>query len=647
MNDPEIRTAQDLSALVERAKKGDQNAYTALYEATAQEVYRTVRAMVRREELTLDIQQDAYVHAFTHLDQLRDPARFLPWIRSIAVNQTRSALRKQTPILFTELENEEWENVPEIVDLDPSGSPELSLERKENARLIREMLDGLSEGQRMLVGMYYYEQIPVERIAGELGVSAGTVKTQLYRARQKIEAAVKELEAQGVKFYGLSPLGFLLALLKKQEPDAKASRELLNGTLSRAGVAAESVAVHVGRSFFQTVLGRVVLGLLAAAVIGGGVVGYRWLRDHANYGDVRPTETVESAEDLTTEPVSTEADATEPVTTEPVDSAEDLSTEPVTTEPVTTEPEISTEASDIPEDPTESSDTQTEPTMPTLSQSSEPQSGMPGSAIPTEIPTPIESQPAEVSVPSSSDTAETELSRPRVVDCYWAFPGKYELFDQPWDSHEYIHVDTENGAVPWLFTDNDNVVTVQALGEYTGGDLREGQTGYMWLATFHGSGTAHVYCVLDGEITHVLTVTNPEYPETILECYKDIDSDIDSDSICLKLDWYERICIVVQGLTEPTVYLDRPDVVRAGELQSFDGGNTNWIHRGYYVYITPLQPGTAHLSVSLNGTVYKTFAVTVLNEYCFPPQTEPTEETTEPAPEPTTEPAPESTAPDS
>ena len=49
--------------------------------------------------------------------------------------------------------------------------------------------------QRLIVGMYYYEQLPVGKIAEDLGVTPGTVKTQLYRSRKKIEAAVKRSAA--------------------------------------------------------------------------------------------------------------------------------------------------------------------------------------------------------------------------------------------------------------------------------------------------------------------------------------------------------------------------------------------------------------------------------------------------------------------
>ena len=78
---------EDMTALVAAAKNGDQDAFTALYEATNQDVYRSIRALLRSEELALDIQQDAFVYAFSHLDQLGNPEKFRTWVRSIALNQ--------------------------------------------------------------------------------------------------------------------------------------------------------------------------------------------------------------------------------------------------------------------------------------------------------------------------------------------------------------------------------------------------------------------------------------------------------------------------------------------------------------------------------------------------------------------------------
>ena len=122
--------------LLERARTGDREALTALYECSHQEVYRTVHAMLRDENLVLDVQQETYLHAFSHLDQLRDAGSFLPWLRQIAVNVARTQLRKRTPILFSELSANDAAAAPDgaLNSKDHSGDPVLHLEQKENAR---------------------------------------------------------------------------------------------------------------------------------------------------------------------------------------------------------------------------------------------------------------------------------------------------------------------------------------------------------------------------------------------------------------------------------------------------------------------------------------------------------------------------------
>ena len=312
-----MKTERSMTELVAAIRGGDQDAFTELYERTSQEVYRTARAVLRNEDEALDVQQDTFVYAFRHLDQLSEPEKVRSWLRSIAVNRAKTLLRRNTPVLFTELENDEGEGLPEQADLSLDASPELSLERKETAELVNEILGELSDGQRAAVAMYYYEQMSVNEIAESLGVNVSTVGTQLFRGRKKIEEAVRALEKKGVKLYGLSPVGFLVALMKRQAPTAQAGQAVLAKTLSKAGLAAgtktaaaagagatavpvaETVVLQATRPFFSTIVGKVVLGVLCAGVIGGGIAGYNWAKDKLS-SKSSPILNVETAENLNT-----------------------------------------------------------------------------------------------------------------------------------------------------------------------------------------------------------------------------------------------------------------------------------------------------------------------------------------------------------
>ena len=150
--------------LVEQAKAGDQAAFTELYQLTSKELYRSIRAMVKDEDLVWDIHQDTYLRAFRSLDKLKSNQAFLSWLRQIAVNVTATKMAKRVPMTFTELSDEE-DKMPELPDERIEIQPELALDQKETSRLVHEIMAGLPEQQLMILGMRYYEDLSVKEIA--------------------------------------------------------------------------------------------------------------------------------------------------------------------------------------------------------------------------------------------------------------------------------------------------------------------------------------------------------------------------------------------------------------------------------------------------------------------------------------------------
>ena len=282
--------------LVAQAMAGDQAAFTELYERTSAMLYRTIRSMVRDEDLVWDIQQDSYLRAWSGISELQAPEAFLPWLRRIAVNTATNALNKRAPLNFTDLsdldDEEGWG--AELPDLREDAQPELVLDRKETSRLVREILNKLPQEQQMIVGMYYSEEMPIKDIAETLHVTPGTVKTQLHRGRKRIEAEVRALEQQGVKLYGLSPIPFLLALLRKLEPAPRAEKKVLAAVLAEtaaagsaaaaegaaaAGTATATVtAMTASQAFLKGLGSKLLAGVLAAALIIGSTLGYDALK---------------------------------------------------------------------------------------------------------------------------------------------------------------------------------------------------------------------------------------------------------------------------------------------------------------------------------------------------------------------------------
>lgn len=207
--------------LIQRAKSGDQDALTELYQRTYTAVYQTAVALVRDEDTALDILQDSYLKAFRSLDQLKDVNKFGAWMKRIAHNRAVDHLRKTKPVVFSRMSYDSDEAV-EFEDDRTENLPEAVIDQNETARLMGEILDGLSPDQRAVIIMFYYEQMSVKQIAHDLRLNENTVKSRLLHGRRYVESAVKNLEKKGTKLYGLAPVPFMLLLFRGWEAQAAA-----------------------------------------------------------------------------------------------------------------------------------------------------------------------------------------------------------------------------------------------------------------------------------------------------------------------------------------------------------------------------------------------------------------------------------------
>ena len=203
--------------LVAAARMGDQQAMTQLYEDTNRRAYYLAAQLVKDEDQAWDILQDSYVKAFESLDSLTDPAKFQGWLNMIVTNKSKDYLRKKKPLLFSQLASEDDEDAN--VDFeDESGqfSPEATVDYSETKRLVQEMIDDLSDDQRMAIVLHYMEYYSVKQIAEIMGCSEGTVKSRLNYGRKSIKDKVLLLEKQGTKLYCMPLVPFLYWLFQQQ-----------------------------------------------------------------------------------------------------------------------------------------------------------------------------------------------------------------------------------------------------------------------------------------------------------------------------------------------------------------------------------------------------------------------------------------------
>lgn len=270
---------------VEAAKNGDQFAVSELYEKCYNTIYYVVKSIIVEEDTSQDIVQDAFMRAFNNLDKLSNPASFVPWMKRLATNMAKDWLKKKKPILFSSMypDDAEEEDItdPEIEDVDLTQQPEEALDAKTKKALLWNIINSLSDEQRLVVSMFYFQEMSVASIAEDLGVSQSTIKSRLNYARKRIEAKVLDLEKQGTKLYGLAPIPFLLWLFMQNQqvntvmaaPIAIKAVGAGSDTIasSAAKTATTATAKTAGKAAAKGIGVKIAVGAACAAVVAGGV----------------------------------------------------------------------------------------------------------------------------------------------------------------------------------------------------------------------------------------------------------------------------------------------------------------------------------------------------------------------------------------
>ena len=395
----------DYKKAVEAALKGNESAFSVLYESTQRDMYYIALKYMKNEEDAMDVLQDSYIKAWQSLATLKDPASFRAWFGRIVANTAKNALAKKRPMLFSQLEGENDEGEQLALDIEDEKSefqPERSYTQKETQELVHELIDSLSDEQRLCILMYHLDDQSIKDIAETFGISENTVKSRLLYGRKAIKAKAEELQKKGYQLYTVAPVVFFLYLLDSEKAStvfaatanavmqaqktgilesAKASgngagaaessaadhgtetvsHSGSSGSASRSGRSTSSsgntgrTAVSAGRkvgqtaakqAFIHTAAGKAAAVAVAVAVIGGGGAAAYHFVGQNQAGEEQQT-TVEANQSEATEEVSTEEAVTPAPTAvpEPTEAPMPIAT-PIPTATPTPEPTPTPAAAD-------------------------------------------------------------------------------------------------------------------------------------------------------------------------------------------------------------------------------------------------------------------------------------------------------------
>lgn len=174
--------------LVERAQKGDPEAFAALVTEHQRYVYNLAVRLLQNEEEALDLAQETFVRAWTALPNFRGQSQFRTWLYRIVTNLCYNRL----PNLRRSLNELGDDVIAELPETDLAfDNPAHGLENRELRSYLHHAIEGLDESYRLLISLRYQNELSYEEIASLLNLPLGTVKTGLFRAKEQLRRALE------------------------------------------------------------------------------------------------------------------------------------------------------------------------------------------------------------------------------------------------------------------------------------------------------------------------------------------------------------------------------------------------------------------------------------------------------------------------
>jgi RNA polymerase sigma-70 factor (ECF subfamily) len=174
--------------LIGRIANGDRLAMQVLFARHHVRVFRFVLRLVRAEATAEDLISEVFLDVWRQAGRFEGRSQVSTWLLAIARFKALSALRRKP-------EQELDEETAEAIE-DTSDTPDVTLEKKQKADVIRKCLNGLSSEHREIIDLVYYHEKSVEEVAEIVGIPEATVKTRMFYARKKLAELLK---AQGIE----------------------------------------------------------------------------------------------------------------------------------------------------------------------------------------------------------------------------------------------------------------------------------------------------------------------------------------------------------------------------------------------------------------------------------------------------------------
>ena len=183
--------------MIRKAQAGDSEALTQLILSQQHYVYSIAMSVLKDPDDAADLAQEAFVRLFRALPQYNGESRFTTWLYRLVVNLGRDELRRrgrQVPIAPPADDEEDQDPMSSVADDDRWADPALALDSHELRDDVRRALAQLEEHYRLVLTLYYFDDMKYTDIAEVLDMPLNTVKSHIRRGKERLAALLRAQE---------------------------------------------------------------------------------------------------------------------------------------------------------------------------------------------------------------------------------------------------------------------------------------------------------------------------------------------------------------------------------------------------------------------------------------------------------------------
>lgn len=180
----------DDNSLISLVKRGRQDAYRALVDRYQHMVYNLAYKILLDEDEAKDAAQEAFIKAYKALASFKGQSKFSTWLYRIAWTTTISKTRGKK-------RSTSLDEAQEYVS--PEAQPDALMQESDQSYYLHQALGALSAPDRLLLTLYYLQELPMEEVAEIAGLDKNNAKVKVHRARKKLAVLLEKILPQETK----------------------------------------------------------------------------------------------------------------------------------------------------------------------------------------------------------------------------------------------------------------------------------------------------------------------------------------------------------------------------------------------------------------------------------------------------------------